>query len=378
MAWDCSRWKLMSTTILSADMDITYQTFRYLEEHGRQRLLFRAAFPENVGTSTESIAHYTWKFHSFPADPHSYEFGAYLENDLAGYYAAIPYSYRINGRLTTCGMVCDVMTHPKMQGKGVFTGIGRYATAEMQKTGVDFTSGYPIRPEVIPGHLKVGWKIVFNLPMYIKLMRSDSVLRSKKIGFAVPLVNLGLHFLNPIFNLLNRKNREYKCEILSRDEFLGLEGYETFFEKWKKQQQNILIKTREFLKWRTGAPQTEYKFIVIRKNHEIAAVAITRFVVLKEIPSIAVLDLMVSNEEHDSLSSLYHALTEIAGRCKAEAVITMMSRSCADKYKLSRMGFLKSPFEFSLIIKKLNSAIDDAVLFDESKWHLMWVDSDDL
>ncbi|MBL7996547.1 GNAT family N-acetyltransferase [bacterium] len=368
----------MSTTLLPFEMNITYQTFRHTENLSQQRNLFRSAFPENVNTSSESEDHYFWKFQSFPAEPPSYEFGASADNELIGYYAAIPYSYLINGQLTTCGMVCDVMTHPKMQGKGVFTGIGRHATNELQKNGVDFTAGYPIRPEVIPGHLKVGWKTVFNLPMYIKLLRSNAVLRSKKIGFAAPLVNAGLFSYNLVFSLLNSKNREYQFEILTRNEFLDLKEYETFFDKWKSQQQNVLLKTKEFLAWRTGAPQTEYKFVVIRKNRDIAGIAITRFVELKEIPSIAILDLMILNEDKNGLSALYNALVDIADRYNAEAIITMMSKRWAQNYKLKRMGFLKSPFDFSLIIKKLDPSMDDAALFDEAKWHLMWIDSDDL
>ncbi|MBL7960090.1 GNAT family N-acetyltransferase [bacterium] len=359
-------------------MNITYQTFHHTEDLSQQRILFRAAFPENVGTSSESEDHYFWKFQSFPATPFSYEYAAYSEKELIGYYAAIPYSYRIDGRLTACGMVCDVMTHPKMQGKGIFTGIGRYATDDLHKNDVGFTTGYPIRPEVIPGHLKAGWKIVFNLPMYIKLLRSNSVLKSKKIGFAAPLVNVGLFIANNTFRLLNRKNRDYTYEVHTRNEFLELEEYKTFFEKWKSQQQNVLIKTKEFLAWRTGAPQTEYKFVVIRKNRDVVGIAITRFVELKEIPSIAVLDLMILNEDKNGLSALNRALVEIADKFNAEAMITMMSKRWAQNYKLKRMGFIKSPFEFSLIIKKLDPSMDDAALFDESKWHLMWIDSDDL
>ncbi len=359
-------------------MDINYQTFPYLEDLARQRELFRAAFPENVGTPAETGAHYTWKFHSFPADPHSYEYAAYADKELIGYYAAIPYAYRIGDRIRTCGMVCDVMTHPKMQGKGIFTGIGRYATGDLQAHGVDFTSGYPIRPEVIPGHLKVGWKIVFNLPMYIKLLRTGAVLRSKKIGWAAPLADLGIIASDPIFGMFNRRASGYTCEVLSREEFFAAEGYEAFFEAWKNQNRNVLLKSREFLKWRTGAPQTEYQFVVIRQRRRIAALAITRFVVLKNIPSIAVLDLMMLKEDDAALGHLYRAFKLIAVRHKAEALVTMMSRSCAERFRLGRMGFLKSPFEFSLIIKKLNEEIDDASLFDESHWHLMWVDSDDL
>jgi hypothetical protein len=37
-------------------------------------------------------------------------------------------------------------------------------------------TGYPIRPEVIPGHLKVGWSIVAKLPVYVKVVRTDALL----------------------------------------------------------------------------------------------------------------------------------------------------------------------------------------------------------
>jgi hypothetical protein len=148
-------------------MAITYQLFDHTKDLARQRALFCESFPENVGTSSESNAHYFWKFHSFPGALKSYEFGAYAENELIGYYAAIPYRYEISGEVKSCGMVCDVMTHPKMRGQGVFAGIGNFSTQSMKEAGVDFTTGYPIRPGVIPGHLKVGWKIIFDLPMYI-------------------------------------------------------------------------------------------------------------------------------------------------------------------------------------------------------------------
>jgi hypothetical protein len=108
------------------------------------------------------------------------------------------------------------------------------------------------------------------------------------------------------------------------------------------------------------------------------AQALIRFVNLKEIPSLAILDMMVLDEENNCLGTIYHALENTAKSAGAEALVTMMGRSWNKYYKLPQMGFIKSPFEFSLIIKKLNSGIDDAFLFDESQWHLMWIDSDDL
>jgi len=53
---------------------------------------------------------------------------------------------------------------------------GRYATEIMADEGVSFVTGYPIRPSVLPGHIKVGWKVAFDLPVYFKLLDPATLL----------------------------------------------------------------------------------------------------------------------------------------------------------------------------------------------------------
>ena len=61
-------------------------------------------------------------------------------NYFAGYYAAIPYRYSIAGEQHDAGMVCDVMTDPAQQGKGIFTKLGAYSTDDLKKKGLAFTT----------------------------------------------------------------------------------------------------------------------------------------------------------------------------------------------------------------------------------------------
>jgi len=155
-----------------------------------QSTLFRECVPENAGLAPETDAFYRWKFQSFPDDPHSYEYIARDDDgSLVGYYAALPFEYSIGSTPLPCGMVCDVMTSPHMRGKGVFTKLGAYSLKELKAAGVDFVTGYPIRPEVIPGHLKVGWEIAFKLPMYLFPMCVDTLLAQRKLGFLSPPAN---------------------------------------------------------------------------------------------------------------------------------------------------------------------------------------------
>ena len=123
-------------------MEIVYRPYTDLD-YKNQRKLFELSFPEAIGTPATGDLHYQWKFGSFPSEIPSYQYVATEPTELVGYYAAIPYQYQINGltnkMIFTCGMVCDVMTHPDRRGKGIFTKIGHYATDEMKLKNLSFT-----------------------------------------------------------------------------------------------------------------------------------------------------------------------------------------------------------------------------------------------
>ena len=164
-------------------MELSFTHFKHTENLAQQRDLFKDCFPETNGEVIQEEIHYRWKFHSFPNAVQSYEYACYSDSEMVGYYAAIPYRYKIGEKETPIGMVCDVMTSSKHRGKGIFTKMGAYSTNELASK-IPFTMGYPIRKEVIPGHLKVGWKIPFSLPLYMKFIRLNTILNSKKYGFS--------------------------------------------------------------------------------------------------------------------------------------------------------------------------------------------------
>ena len=359
-------------------MRLDFARFDHATEIEAQRKLFLECFPECRGTAAATLAHYQWKFRTFPDAVCSYEYVAHDDSRLIGYYAAIPYQYSIAGSLKRAGMVCDVMTSPASRGQGVFTKLGRYSTEQLKASGVEFTTGYPIRREVIPGHLKVGWKIAFPLPMYVKFLRSDSLLASRKLAFLAPMLNVFISAYNFLTEVSKASPPGLRSQVMSRDEFLALNGYEAFFEAWRASVHNVLVKDKAFLRWRTGAPATEYKFITIHIEGKIVAVCTTRLAVLEGVPCIAILDLMVLPGLEGGFSILEREIMALAANSGAEAIVVMMSRHCSRKYHLLRHGFLRSPRTFFLILKMLSGALDPDGLCEERHWHLMWIDSDDL
>jgi len=296
---------------------------------------------------------------------------------MLGYYAAIPYPYKIDDRKMRAAMVCDVMTHSDARGRGLFTDLGRFALAEMEAGGLDFATGYPVRPAVMGGHLRAGWRVAFELPMYLRPLKADAILQSRNLSRLAPVANVGIAVHRQLLAPRPR-TEDYRTSIGAPHDLLRSAPFDAFIESWTASVKNCLVKSWEFYDWRLGAPGSEYRVFFVSQDDLVVAVAVGRETDLHGIPSFALLDVMVLKDRVAALPTLYREIESEARRRGTEAVVTMMSRHRAREYRLGRYGFLKSPFTFKLIIRSLKSGVDVERLSSEEDWHLMWIDSDDL
>jgi len=362
--------------------EINLAKFNYPSDLDEQRNLFIECFPENIGTPVETKDHYKWKFKSFPSKnkKKAYEYVARINGEMIGYYAAIPYQYYLKDKLVNIAMVCDVMTGVKARGKGVFTKLGRYSIDQFKKEGLAFSTGFPIRPEVIPGHKKVGWAFPFQIPMYGKFLRFNSFLKSRKKSFFIPFANLGLSLYNGVLTVFNRKYNVIQVEKYDTFQLDNISGLSEFIEKWKNENPISLNKNIHFLKWRLRAPEKDYKIIVLRHkiNKKVMAYSIARSVVKEGVPCYGVLDFSFINESQRYSKILLKEIEKSAKLNKAELILMMIMQHKAKNYRLKSAGFLKTPFPFSFIINQFDESLNRDFLFDERNWNLMWIDSDDL
>lgn len=360
------------------NMESLLEKFNFERDLNDQRKLFKECFPENNGTSIETNEHYFWKFHSFPNIPPSYEYIAKVNGEIIGYYAALPYKYKIFGKEIAVAMVCDVMTGIKARGKGIFTKLGMYSTSELKKEGLAFTTGYPIRPEVIPGHLKANWQQIFDLPLYISFLKFDALLKKKHLHYFSFIPNYSVKLFHFIIGVSKSRQFNYTVEFFSNKEINNIVGLNDFINEWLLLKPIALIKNSSFLEWRFNAPGKEYEIIIIREKKKIVGIAITRFIIKESVPSLAVIDFMSLNDDKLFSDILHKSILSAAKKYGAEAILVMLSKISAKKLRFLKNGFFKSPFKFTLIIKNLNAEIDQAILSEEKNWDLMWIDSDDL
>ena len=359
-------------------MSLSLSPFRREVELAEQRVLFSSAFPENNGLPPETETFYLKKFDGLPSQPAAYEYIARDPEGMVGYYAAIPFTYRIDGEDLRCGMVCDVMTAPRMRGKGVFTKLGAYSLESLEKEGIDFVTGYPRRADVIPGHLKVGWNIAFRLPLYLMPLRTNALLASRGAGMLAPLANLALKSTLGILRLLGPGSNGLIVREWDWKDFLADQDYAGFLEQWRLQRRNSLEKNEAYLRWRLAFQEADYRIVSAHRDDKLVAVSILRSCCPNGVPSLALMDVMTLDSEPAAMSVLVGGWRRLAARRGDEVMLTMMSEHHAGRRSLWRFGFLKTPVVFFLILKCLSTKAKQRVQPDTTHWDLMWIDCDDL
>lgn len=343
------------------------------EDYPKQREVFGLSFPETIGTPVIERPFYEWKFRSVPASPPSYEYVCLEGEQMLGYYAALPMRYKVGDQTLKAGLVLDVMTHPAARGKGVFVKTGSYALDQMKDAGIAFTTGYPIRPEVLPGHIKVGWKVAFELPMYLRVLRANSILAGRAPAFLAAFVN---PFLSA-FTMASRlwRGRSGGVTVMPLEAFLASDAVWEFYERFHQAHEIVWLRDRAALSWRLGRPDAQYLTLVEQDaSGAVQGVLIARPTELKGVTTLGILDVATLG----SSSALLLAAEVEASKRNLDSLCMMVSNTTAKRLRLGKHAYLKTPFRFKLIVKPLSDETLWGKLLDETAWHLGWIDSDDL
>lgn len=333
----------------------------------------------------QEVSYWRWEFIDNHAGPAKI-FVAYVGDKIVGHYAVIPQRFILDQNPLFGSIVVDVMTHPDYRYQKMFTSIGRFAIEYCSsKTLLEFTTGYPIRPEVLPGHLRVGWRSRFKIPLWVLPLSIENVLRKKFRFFAnwpfmarmVDIIPSG--FLRLMSSLLLFHQKQYQVLITDR---MGQDEYRVFWKNFLKQVPAgcvIQERTLEYLQWRYESnPMRKYKYYLAYDDSDcLVGVMVTREVLFQGVEIMVIVDAWALRK--DSSIIYRHLLNKVRNICfkKRYPMCAMMLSENNPVFESPlRFGFIPTPYRFTLITRefKKNSIIQS----DKLKWHLMWGDTDDV
>jgi GNAT superfamily N-acetyltransferase len=345
-----------------------------------------AAFAAD-GVEPMTPEHWRWKFLGSPIGSAKF-FVADHDGRIVGYYAVIPQTFLIDGREHPGSIVVDVLTHPEYQRQGMFTKLGAYALAHCRDDPrFEFTTGYPIRPAVIPGHLKVGWRIRFQIGTWVQVLSAAAAIRAK-----VPLLRRlpGLAAAAGLAPTLAcrawsrlRLDGAARCRV----ERLDTADYPRFVRFFIAMHADlprasaIQKRTPELFHWRyDGNPTHSYLYhVALADDGNAVGLAVTRQARLMGADCTVVADLLALPRRADRVAVLRRLVADIRGTAleRGSALVAMMvthpNPILPSPWKL---GFVPIPYRFSFITREL--AEQTAGNRDDLVWHLMWGDTDDV
>lgn len=336
--------------------------------------LFADCFPETHGKPVATGEHYAWKYSAEGKARPCFEYGAYEDGRMVGYYAALPFHYRVSGQSVLGSMVCDVMTHSSMRGRGIFTQQGKFATGEMKTAGSALCLGFPIRAYVIPGHLKVGWKVAFDLPVYFKLLDPTPMLQSRNYGWLAGPAKAVTRGYGAVCNLTRSRITGGTCQRLDLATFAASADCASFLQAWSSHYECALLRTPEMLRWRLSAPYATYIGIGVYEAQKLTAIALLRRTEQQGFSSLGIVDLLALPGA--DLSSLHSGIEGVAREMRVSGIAMMCTSSDAGRLALRRNAFFRSPVVFKLILKWMGEEPAPPGLWREPAWHLTWFDTD--
>lgn len=343
-------------------MNLDFRSFELsLDALTVQNLLVRA-FPDVDSTTEFSIEALNWKYRKASVEGTCF-IGAIGDTPVS-FYGVLSRNYISGNESNSVGLVVDVLSVPELQGKGVFTQTGKYSLTSLEQTTVTSVIGFPIRPEVLPGHIKNGWKIKFKLPVYFY-----PVGRSEPKGFTEYVSKLVILSWSFALKVLGPR-RGIRANVFTVDNYVIDHEVLNFYRSQNQDGSVILEKNFEFLIWRLNRPNVNYVCFTLRDT-EIVACAICRVMNIKGFKTLVIVDIDAQTASFSK--QLTKSIIDYAIHEKVSLISFCTNKTNIKRLGLLRLGFVRSHLRFDVITKFINGS---AVEFTEKSARITWLDSD--
>lgn len=255
---------------------------------------------------------------------------ALVTNDgvIASGYGIVRNKYSQGKKNLDVGLVCDVFTRADFRKMGLFKKVSLLAIKREESTETKFLIGFPIRDEVMPGHLSVGWRYIFDMPLWWALPRLGIIRNVQKDP---PLSSL----------------------IIATE------------------TKKIAIKpSRAYLDWRFSLFSVAYYLVTVPNSEDFAIVRKSR---LGKLPFTCIVFMQSTSKKHSKI--IVREIRKLSLYLGTLGVIGCWNDTYAQDLFVATSGLRKSSKYQKVIVRELNGF---KCPNEEEKYRLSWMDSDTL
>ncbi len=244
----------------------------------------------------------------------------------------------------------DTATRPGCQRKGLFSTLTMKAMNDLTAEGAQFVFNTP-NEKSLPGYLKMGWSIVSEWPMYLRVLHPARFLLKATLNRKSAAA------------ILPPWNRFFKKGILSWSSFRALYGNDVdkIVDRWENGRTRTGYRTKRtlsYIDWRYGHhPSVTYGVFPVEDAKGLAAFATLRPNIRYGAREIVLTELFLREADTGLAWQLMKGLTK---NLKADYIIGHFSEGSYEKMMLKHSHFYRMPWRgMTYTVRILNDSSPD-------------------
>jgi hypothetical protein len=264
-----------------------------------------------------------------------------------------------SGEVIKAVRAVDTATRPGYRRRGLFSTLTTKAVDDLSAEGVHFIFNTP-NAKSLPGYLKLGWGIVSEWPMYIRVMRPARFL------FNVALKRKNTACAMPPWNSF------FKNGILSWSSFKALYGDNIgkIVDAWEDRRTRKALRTRKnlsYIDWRYGChPSLTYGVFPVENAKGLAAFAVLRPNIRYASREVVLTEMFLKDADKGLAGRLIGGLTR---NINADYIICHFAEGSFEKTLLKQSSFFRVPRKgMTFTVRILNDKGPDPLRADN--WDL--------
>ena len=238
-----------------------------------------------------------------------------------------------------------------------------------------FAYGIINREGVLNLHLRMGWKELGKLHVFVKPISLHQIFK-KKYGYNLfsYLLKIPLLLLQKSIDIYYEK-KNYCIEIKEANNFN--KDIFPLINDWIANKKICSVRSPEILNWRySKLTGRNYKIYISYKNLMPNGFIVARTMKIKELTCTMIVDIVVKDNNKEVLYSLLNKCKDLSKNSNADVMAYAATVHDDILNLIKRFGFIKSPEYFTIVGHFNNNSNFIIGKFDFSDFHINWFDHD--
>jgi hypothetical protein len=300
---------------------------------------------------------------------------AQSHDGVLAHYGGVPFKMKWFEKSISAVLASNLVIDKNFRKQSPFFALQKEFIKSYQEKGYSFAYGVITREGVLNPHLRMGWKSLGALHVYARPISLNLIFKKLEVNYLIyGLAKYPLKLIQKIWDViffLNQKNVKVFEEINFNHSLSAQLGY------WMSKKLICSKRSIDTLNWRfCEFEDRNYRIFIANINSISAGYMVVRLMQMKGFLSVAIIDIVVFNDDKNVFKALVNKSILYARQSNAELVVSAITDHDGLKNSFQRSGFVKTREQFTIVGHFPKNGRLKFSEFNFSDFHINWFDHD--